>query len=159
MWGFHVIEEDFDATFGGVAHDLDLMPAIGPGDRLGVLGNGTTWGVLNDHDLTASGVWLGPEVGVVEVGGVLMIEDDAAVAMVAGVLGAADFEGEGKVSDGEIFEQSDVEGAAVGGLVVALAAVDAEDGVAIHHPVRPAFFVGDFPVVAAFLKVFGEKQR
>jgi len=94
----------------------------------------------------------GVEADVVEV------VHDAAVAVVAGVLGAADFEGEHKIRDAEILDECDVQGAAVGRLVVALTAVDAEDGVAIDHSVGPAFFISDFPAVATFLEVFGEEQ-
>ena len=98
-------------------------------------------------------------MGVVEVGGVLVIEDDAAVAVIAGVLGAAHLEGEHEVRCGHILDQGNVQRAAERRLVGALAAVDAEDAIPRHHAVCPARLVRDLPAVTPFFKILAEDQR
>ena len=135
------------------------MPVVGPRHVLRVLGDRGARRVFHDHDLAAVWVRLCAEVGVVEIGGVLMVEDDAAVAVVARVLRAADFEGEHEVRDAHVFDQSDVQGAAKRRLVGALALVDAEDGIPVHHAMRPARRVHDVPAVKALFKVLAEDER
>ena len=155
----HVVEEDFDRALLGVALYLDLMPLVGPRNLIFVFSECLSRCAIDDHDLTAVRIRTCAEMDVVEMGWVLMVEKDAAVAMVSGVLRTADAEGEDEVAQLDVLDQGDVVWAAHLGLVIVLAGIDSEDVVLLHLAMSPTFWICQIPTFESFFEVFAEDKR
>lgn len=100
----HVVEEDLDRALLGVTLHFDLVPFVGPGDLVLVLGKGLSRGSVDNHDLAAVRIWLRAKVDVVEMSGVLMVEEDTAVTMISGILRTTDPEGEDKITKLQVLD-------------------------------------------------------
>lgn len=134
------------------------MPFVVPRDVVFVLSEGFAWSAVHDHDLSAVGVGAGAEMDVVEMGRVLVVEEDTAVAMISGIFRTPDTEGEGEVAEIEVLDQGDVIRAANLGLVVVFSSVDSEDVVLLNLAVGPALLVGGFPAFETLFEVFTEDE-
>ena len=77
------------------------------------------------------------KVHVVKILRTLPIEEYAAIAMTAGILGALHAKGQNEIRHLHVLDERNVPGAAHLGLVVAVAAVDAEHRIALHLAMRP----------------------
>lgn len=134
------------------------MPLVVPRDVIFVFSNGFAWRAVHDHDLSAVGIGAGTEMDVVEMGRVLVVEEDTAVAMVSSVFCTADTEGDDEVAELDVLDQSDVIRAANLGLIVVFSRVDSEDVVLLNLAVGPALLVGGFPAFETFFEVFTEDE-
>ena len=134
------------------------MPIARPGNLVLVLSDRFARGAVDDHDLPTVGIGLRAEVDIVEVRRILMVEEDAAVAMIASVLRAADAEGENEVTEFDILDESDVVGATNLGLVVVLPRVDAKDVVPVYFAMCPSIRVGQVPALEPVLEVFAKDE-
>ena len=100
--------------------------------------------MIDDKDLARVGIWLFPEVEVVEVGRILVVEEEAEIAVTPGGLGCLDPGGENKGSNDLVLKESYAVRAAEGGAISG----DAEefvDLVAIHGGEFPFGVVGGLP--------------
>ena len=77
------------------------------------------------------------KVHVVKILRILPIEEYAAIAMAAGILGALHAKGQHEIGHLHVLDERNVPRAAHLGLVVAVAAVDAEHRIALHLAMRP----------------------
>ena len=156
---FHVVEEDLNCAFTGIALNLDLMPLVVPRHLVLVVGKCFPGGAIDDHDLTAVRIGTGAEVDVVKVRGVLVVEEDTTVAMVAGVFGASNPKGKNKVTELHVLDEGDMEGTAHLWFVIVFARINPEDLVPLDIPVGPPLGVGGFPAFDALFKIFAEDER
>ena len=107
-----VVEVDGDPAGGHVADEPDGVPLVVPGHGLLVLRQRPAGSAVDDHDLAAGRVGLGSQVHVVKVLGILLVEEHAAVAVVARVPRALHLERDHGVGEFQPLDQRDVVGAA-----------------------------------------------
>lgn len=132
-----VVEEDFDGSCFHVTFQPHGVPLVVPRSKSFIAGQRQSRRFLDDHDLAAVWVGPGPQVRVIKVLVILVIEKDAAVAVVSGVFGTADSEGDVKAAEMKVFDQRHMSGTAHRRLVVTLASRDRHGLVAI--------VINDFP--------------
>ena len=157
---FHVVEKNLNCALGGIAHQLHPMPGfIFPRRLVFVFSQSLPRGTLHDHDLSTVRIRLGTQMHIIEILRILIVEEHAAIAVIARVLGAAHTKGDHKVSHLHVPDQGDVIRAAHLGFVITFSTIDSKDVVAFHRAVRPTFIVSRLPSLVPLLKVLLKNQR
>ena len=81
-WRFHVVEVNLDQAILDRADDPDMVPAVGPGRSSGPLLGDRDAGLAVDlEDAIGSRIGLLAQMDVVEVAGILVVEEQAEVAV------------------------------------------------------------------------------
>lgn len=144
----HVIEENLDQAAVDIAANHDGMPLIVPWGKLFVLRECESRGLVDDHDLATVGIRLSAQVAVIEVRRVLITEEDAAVAMIAGIFRAANTKANLAVAHFQVLDQGHVAWAAGRGLVRAATLGDLDDTASVFGSLPgPSFGIEEFPVL------------
>ena len=155
----HIIKVNVDSTFFCVANDLYLVPSlIFPWGLFFVIRYGFSWCFFDNHDLAAVRVRVSSEVAIVKMLGILPTEKHTAISVSTGVLGAFYVKRQLEICHFNILYQCNVVRASDLRFVVALAAVDSEDVIAVHLSVCPALVVCKFPAAVIFFKIIFEDK-
>ena len=114
---------------------------------------------VDDEDLVCVRIRLLAEVDVVEVGRVLVTEEQAGVAVAVVGVRAQDFHVELEIAQHDVLQQRNVVRAAVRRVVIAAFLELAVNVLAVGLFHLPRLGVGRFPAVGAVLKVLADHQR
>ena len=149
----HVVEVNLDQSALQATHQFDTMPSIVPWHRAFVLGQRTTRLTVDNHDLTAGRIGLGPKMHIVKMLGILIAKKHTAIPMIACVERAADPKRDRYIPSRYPLDQRDVVRTAHLGLIIADPLVEPKRRIPILVENRPRPLVGCLPTLLALREV------
>ncbi len=132
------------------------MPFVVPWNGVLILSQWSPGLSVDDHDLTAGRIGLGPKMHIIEMLFVLITKEHTAVAMVTSILRTSNPKRYLHVARRKVFDQSDVMRTTHLGLIIADAFIEPESTVSILLENLPRRVVGSLPSRSTLLEILLE---